>query len=100
MVPLTDDYLVCDWIEDMPEAEIWLVIGCRLGCINHVLLTLDKLKQMDKLPACIILNATNPADNHWLGASRDAITSFLPRNCQIHTLTHGSEIDSSAGIIL
>ncbi len=98
MVPLTNDYLVCDWIEDMPEAEIWLVVGCRLGAINHTLLTLGKLKNMGRSPALIILNASNPADNHRLEATRQAITPFLTEGCRIHTLNHGAEIDAAANI--
>jgi dethiobiotin synthetase len=100
MVPLTDGYLVCDWIKDMPETEIWLVIGCRLGSINHALLTLDKLKNMGRSPAHIILNATNPADNHRLETTQSAITPFLPQDCQVHRLNHGSEIDISTNISL
>jgi dethiobiotin synthetase len=97
---LTDDYLVCNWIKDMPEAEIWLVVGCRLGSINHALLTLDKLKQMGRSPACIILNATSPADNHRLESTQHALTAFLTKGCQVHTLNHGAEIDAAANISL
>jgi len=93
MVPLTDDYLACDWIEDLPEAEVWLVVGCRLGSINHALLTLDKLKNMGRSPARIILNATRPDDNHRLEPTRYAITPFLTKGCQMHALNHGSELN-------
>jgi dethiobiotin synthetase len=98
MVSLTNDYLVCDWIGDMSEAEIWLVVGCRLGSMNHALLTLDKLKNMGRSPARIILNATSPADNCRLEPTRDAITPFLTEGCQIQTLNHGAEIDADASI--
>jgi len=87
MVPLTDDYLVCDWIEDMPETEIWLVIGCRLGSVNHALLTLDKFQHMGRSPVRIILNATSPADNKWLESTRRSIVPFLTRSRQVHTIT-------------
>ena len=99
-MPLYDGYLVFDWIKDMPETEIWLVIGCRLGSINHALLTLDKLKNMGRSPAHIILNATNPADNHRLEPTQSAITPFLPQDCQVHKLNHGSEIDISTNLSL
>ena len=56
MVPLTNDFLVCDWIAAMPEAEVWLVAGARLGAINHTLLTLSKLQAMGRPAARIILN--------------------------------------------
>lgn len=98
MVPLTDDYLVCDWIEDMAEAEIWLVIGCRLGSINHALLTLDKLRNIGRSPVCIIFNASSPAENNRLQPTRDAITPFLTEGCEIQTLNHGAEVDAVANI--
>ncbi len=96
MVPLTANYLVCDWIKDMPEVEVWLVVGCKLGSINHALLTMDKLNQTGRSPARIILNATNPDDNYRLESSLIAITPFLARNCQVHFLKYGSTIDSVA----
>lgn len=65
MVPLTDDFLVCDWIAAMPEAEVWLVAGARLGAINHTLLTLEKLESMQRTPTRILLNA--------IDSSRDAL---------------------------
>lgn len=100
MVPLADGYLLCDWIKDMSEAEIWLIIGCRLGSINHALLTLDKLKNMGRSPAHIILNAANPADNHRLEPTQSAITPFLTQDCQVHRLNHGFEIDIATIISL
>jgi len=60
MVPLADHVTVCDWIEAMPEAEVWLVAGARLGAINHTLLTLEKLKAIGRQPAAIILNGMQP----------------------------------------
>jgi dethiobiotin synthetase len=92
MAPLTENYLVCDWIKDMPEAEIWLVVGCRLGSINHALLTLDKLKSLRRSPTHIIFNAANPADNNWLEPTQRAINPFLAKGCHVHALNHGSEI--------
>jgi len=100
MVPLTGNYLLCDWVEAMPESEIWLVIGCKLGAINHALLTLDKCKHMGRPPTRIILNAANPADNHRLKSTRDALTPFIAGDCQVHTLDHGSGIDISADQIM
>ena len=60
MVPLTEDYLVSDWLGDMPDCEVMLVVRARLGGINHALLTLDKLNQMGRPPKWVIIN---DADN-------------------------------------
>ena len=100
MAPLTEHYLLCDWIEDMPEAEIWLVIDGKLGSINHALLTLDKLKSMGRSPSHIIINAANPADNHRLKPTRRAISPFLAKDCQVHILNHGAETDFAANVRL
>lgn len=89
MVPLTSDYLVSDWIADMPEAEVWLVVGCRLGSINHALLTLDKLKAMGNSPRHIFINAVKAGDNSRLESTRQALLPFLASSSRIHTLTHG-----------
>jgi dethiobiotin synthetase len=92
MAPLSDDYLVCDWIEAMPEAEVWLVVACRLGAINHALLSLDKLKHLDRSPARILLNAVTPSDDCWLEPTRQAIAPFLSGASHACVLTHGSEV--------
>jgi len=89
MVPLTDSWLVSDWIGAMPDCEVWLVVGCRLGAINHTLLTLSALKGMGREPGRIILNAACSRDEGWLEPVRQAITPFLPAACQLHTLRHG-----------
>jgi len=83
MVPITDNWLVSDWIDAMPDAEIWLVVGCRLGAINQTLLTLEKLKQMGRSPARIFFNATKEEYNDWLEPTRKAVEPFLPRSCRI-----------------
>ena len=57
MVPLSKTYLVSDWIADLHNCEVMLVVGARLGSINHALLTLAQLKQLGMTPAYIIINA-------------------------------------------
>jgi len=95
MVPITDRWLVSDWIEAMPDMEVWLVVGCKLGAINQTLLTLEKLKQMGRSPTRIIFNATRPEQNDWIASTRQAVKPFLNQACQIHTLNHGEEASSS-----
>jgi dethiobiotin synthetase len=89
MVPITDRWLVSDWIEAMPDMEIWLVVGCKLGAINQTLLTLEKLKQMSRTPARIFFNATKPELSDWINPTRQAVEPFLDQACQIHTLNYG-----------
>jgi dethiobiotin synthetase len=95
MVPITDRWLLSDWIEAMPDMEVWLVVGCRLGAINQTLLTLEKLKQMGRTPACIFFNATKPEQNDWINPTRQAVEPFLDQECQIHTLNHGEKLNTS-----
>lgn len=59
MVPITPTYLVSDWIGDMPNMPLILIIGAKLGCINHALLTLSHLSSIGREPAWIIINNTN-----------------------------------------
>ncbi len=92
MVPVTDQWLVSDWIEALPEAEVWLVVGCKLGAINQTLLTLEKLKQMGRSPARIFFNAPKAEFNKWITPTRKAIEPFLHNGCQVHPLNHGEEV--------
>jgi len=81
MAPLTDSWLVSDWIEAMPDYDIWLVVGCKLGAINQALLTLDKLKQMNRAPGRIFFNAASLDNNAWIEPTRQAVEPFLNADC-------------------
>jgi len=89
MAPITDTWLVSDWIEAMPDYDVWLVVGCKLGAINQTLLTLDKLRQMKRTPARIFFNATSIDNNAWLEPTRQAIEPFLNPDCHVSTLKFG-----------
>ena len=75
MVPLTPTYLVSDWLTDLPDAEVILVVGAKLGCINHALLTLHQLASQKRSPACIIINDTTGKQD--LDGLQSAISPFL-----------------------
>jgi len=49
-------WLVSDWLQAMPEADVLLVVPLRLGCINHLLLNCAQLFAMHKMPKWIVLN--------------------------------------------
>jgi len=73
MVPLNERYLVSDWIADMQDCEVMLVIGARLGCISHALLTLEQLKRLGVPPAYILVNDLDDSD-----IAGHAVTSLQP----------------------
>ncbi|MES0372288.1 MAG: dethiobiotin synthase [Mariprofundaceae bacterium] len=62
MVPLNDRYLVSDWIIDMQPCEVMLIIGARLGSINHTLLTLEHLEKLSLAPKYLVINALGDDD--------------------------------------
>jgi len=93
MTPLTDTWLVSDWIAAMPDFEVWLVVGCKLGAINQTLLTLDKLTQMQRTPARIFFNATSVEHNDWIEPTRQAVAPFLNPGCLISSLEFGTYPD-------
>ncbi|MDQ6968294.1 MAG: dethiobiotin synthase, partial [Mariprofundaceae bacterium] len=59
MVPLTPSYLVSDWLSDMPNMPVILIVGAKLGCINHALLSLSHLSSIGREPAWVIINNTD-----------------------------------------
>ncbi len=75
MVPLTSGYLVCDWLADMPDCEVLLVIRAHLGGINHALLTLDRLCRMGRAPRWIVVNDADAAGEAMLDQHAAAITA-------------------------
>jgi len=66
MVPLTGTYLVSDWLRDMADAQVLLVVRARLGGINHALLTLESLDRMGRRPAYVIVNDADGAGEAML----------------------------------
>jgi len=63
MVPLTTNYLVMDWVRDLTDCAVVLVVGAKLGCINHAILSLKQLQAEGCSPAYIIINdATGEQD--------------------------------------
>jgi len=76
MVPLTDNFLVCDWLAAMPGCMIVLIVRARLGGINHALLTLKYLRHMQRDPAWVIIN---DADNTGVQMLRQHAEAIAPR---------------------
>lgn len=81
MVPLTQNYLVSDWLADMPAMPVVLVVGAKLGCINHALLSLSHLSNIGREPAWVIINNTDGRQNtHTI---RKSLQPYLPTTSQI-----------------
>ncbi|MFQ5356059.1 MAG: dethiobiotin synthase [Mariprofundaceae bacterium] len=73
MVPLVEDYLVSDWLSDMPDCEVILIVRARLGGINHALLTLDKLNHMGLPPRRVIINDADHVGQAMLERHQEAL---------------------------
>lgn len=75
MVPITANYLVSDWLKDMPNMPVILVIGAKLGCINHALLSLSHLSNIGRDPAWVVINNSDGTqDTH---AIKEALLPHL-----------------------
>jgi len=90
MVPLTDRYTVLDWLADMPDCEVWLVADCRLGGINHTLLSCRALEQIGRRPAHIFVNAPAAGDEGRQPGLIAAIRPLVEDTTKIHSLSHGA----------
>ncbi|MDX8403709.1 MAG: dethiobiotin synthase [Mariprofundaceae bacterium] len=89
MVPLNDRYLVSHWIADMKDCEVMLIIGARLGSINHALLTLKQLERLKIIPRYLVINALGDDDfpKHLVASLRpfispETLVSTIPYNAK------------------
>jgi len=74
--PLTADYTFADWViaEQLP---VVLVVGMRLGCINHAVLTAQAIAQSGLHLAGWIANDVQETGKHHQ-AYMDTLTRMLP----------------------
>lgn len=58
MAPLVlrEQWLVSDWLQAMPHAELMLVIPLRLGCMSQALVHCAYLASIQRTPKWIVLN--------------------------------------------
>lgn len=59
MVPLNDTWTLASWVTER-EWPVLLVVGLRLGCLNHALLTAESIRRCTRL-AGWVANALPPA---------------------------------------
>ena len=63
LVPLDEDQTVADLVQAM-ELPVVLVVGMRLGCINHALLTAENIKQRGVPLLGWVANVMDPNMSH------------------------------------
>jgi len=97
MVPLNESYLVNDWLRDLQDCEVLLVIGARLGCINHALLTLAQLKQLGINPTYIVINALG--DRASALQAEASLRPLIPAENQLLTIPNQAEDDAFSTLI-
>lgn len=74
MVPLTNDYLVLDWMKALGWPVI-LVSSSYLGAINHTLMTMDLVRR-NQLPIAGIVVSESTENNAGLDDTVATITRF------------------------
>jgi len=100
MVPLTEDFLVSDWLETMPDCAVVLVVRARLGGINHALLTLKHLQLMGRDPAWVVFNDADGLGHAMLARHAVAIAPFLSACTQQLFLPHIPKADYAPSQLL
>lgn len=91
--PLTADYTFADWViaEQLP---VVLVVGMRLGCINHAVLTAQAIAQSGLHLAGWIANDVQETGKHHQ-AYMDTLTRMLPAPLlgEIPYLSAGTDVN-------
>ena len=84
MVPLQAKpehlWLVSDWLEQMADADVMLVVPLRLGCMNQALLSCQCLNAINRAPKWIVFNDIE--NNHSGEETKRILFPFLQRMFQ------------------
>jgi len=76
MVPLNAQFHVTDWLLALQPIHTVLVVRVKLGGINHMLLSLEKLRQLKVKPSCIILNDADHCGSSMLHYHQQALQAY------------------------
>ncbi|MDX8412055.1 MAG: dethiobiotin synthase [Mariprofundaceae bacterium] len=90
-VPLADGFLVSDWLEDLSDMDVMLVVRSKLGGINHALLSLDKLTAMGRSPRWVVVNDADNQGQAMLDMHIQTLQPYLSDTCQLITLPYGGD---------
>lgn len=63
-LPINEQQYLSDWVKK-EHLPVILVVGARLGCINHALLTLDAIRHDGLVVAGWVLNQVDPNMSHY-----------------------------------
>lgn len=63
-LPLNDEHYLSDWVKK-EQLPVILVVGMRLGCINHALLTLEAIERDGLAVAGWVINQVYPNMSHY-----------------------------------
>jgi len=66
-------WLVSDWLQQMLDTQVLLVLPLRLGCMNQALLACAELQRLDRSPTWIVFN-----DLDGNGTADETITILMP----------------------
>ena len=77
LVPIADDFSYLDLAREL-ELPVLVVVGSRLGCLNHALLTLSELSRRGVPIAGYVLNEIEPEGEapHALATNREMLSRF------------------------
>lgn len=77
MVPIAADYTYLELARDL-GLPVLVVVGCRLGCVNHALMTLELLQQRGLRTVGWVMNNYQPTDSFELAGrtNHELISAF------------------------
>lgn len=75
--PLGPGWTYAEYLEQL-GGKILLVVGLRLGCLNHAILSLRALQAIGCEPAALVLNDISPADKD------EAVITLARRELEAH----------------
>lgn len=85
--PLAKDTLNADLAVAL-GLPVLLVVGDRLGCINHALLTMEAIERRGLQTAAVVVNAVTPEADENMN-NRDDLAARLA--CPVLAFTHGDD---------
>jgi dethiobiotin synthetase len=82
LVPIADDFTYLDLVRRL-ALPVVVVVGSRLGCVNHALLTLTVLADAGAQTLGYVLNTTaaDAADTPSAESNRELIAAFSKATC-------------------
>lgn len=86
MVPIVDDYTQLDLIKNTPDAQVILVVGNKLGCINHALLTLEILKSHQVKVSEVVINNFGQVVTPLMENNIQTIRTWVKNNTKVSLL--------------